>query len=114
MNARQKAKKLKKKINILESDNDLMRKIINDTPKMQELYNLYNKPLNIINTTMQFQEHKVKRMIPIHTTDTHGVMAYTKQEMLRDLFDGIKDNITYDIDNEQNAITASIFVGRKE
>jgi hypothetical protein len=36
MNARQKAKKYKKKINTLESDNDLMRRIIADSPAMQE------------------------------------------------------------------------------
>ena len=38
MNARQKAKKYKKKINALESDNKLMRRIIADSPTMQELY----------------------------------------------------------------------------
>lgn len=48
MNARQKAKKLKNQINTLEYDNDLMRKIIANSPAMQELYDAYNKPITYI------------------------------------------------------------------
>ena len=115
MNARQKAKNLKKKIDILESDNDLMRRIIADSPAMQELYDLYNKPLNIINTTMPFQEYKAIRIIPDDMVDVDGIIKHTKQLVSEDLLDGIKGNITYDVDNEQGvtSITASIFVGRK-
>ena len=43
MNARQKKKRLKKQIDKLQSDNDLMRIIIADSPKMQELYDVYTK-----------------------------------------------------------------------
>lgn len=53
MNARQKAKKLKKEISNLKSDNDLMRRIIADTPAMQELYDAYNKPTLVAHTTRQ-------------------------------------------------------------
>lgn len=120
MNARQKAKNLKKKIKSLEFDNDLMRRIIADSPATQELYDLYNKPLNITNTTMQFQEYKAMRIISDdNVTDIDGTIEYTKKLVSKDLLDGIKDNITYNIDtnklDEQNVISiiASIFVGRK-
>lgn len=115
MNARQMKKCLKKRINRLESDNDLMRRIIADSPTMQELYDLYNKPLNVQHTTMPFQEFKAKRMIPVYMSDVDGVIEHTKQAVAKDLFEGIKDNITYDVDVEcmTPTITASIFVGRK-
>ena len=66
MNARQMKKRLKKQIDKIQSDNRLMRNIIADSPTMQELYDAYNKPLkNVVHTTMQFQEFRAKRMIPI-------------------------------------------------
>ena len=115
MNARQMKKCLKKRINRLESDNDLMRRIIADSPTMQELYDLYNKPLNVQHTTIPFQEFKTKRMIPVYMTDVEGIIEHTKQAVAKDLFEGIKDNITYEVDVESMTptITASIFVGRK-
>ena len=115
MNARLMKKCLKKRINRLESDNDLMRRIIADSPAMQELYDLYNKPLNAQHTTMLFQEFKAKRMIPVYMSDVDGVIERAKQAVAKDLFEGIKDNITYDVDAEcmTPTITASIFVGRK-
>lgn len=115
MNARQAKKYLKMRINRLESDNNLMRRIIADSPAMQELYDLYNQPLNVLQTTMQFQEFKAKRMIPVYMADIPGIIEHTKQAVAKDLFEGIKDNITYEVDAEWIAptITASIFVGRK-
>lgn len=115
MNARQKAKKYKKKINTLESDNDLMRSIIADSPAMQELYDLYNKPTFVTHTTMQFQEYRVKRMVPVYMADIEGVER-TKQAVAKDLFEEIKENITYEVNTEcmTPTITASIFIGRKE
>ena len=115
MNARQMKKCLKKRINRLESDNDLMRRIIADSPTMQELYDLYNKPLNVQHTTMSFQEFEAKRMIPVYMADVDGIIEHTKQAVANDLFEGIKDNITYEVDVESMTptITASIFVGRK-
>lgn len=115
MNARQMKKCLKKRINRLESDNDLMRRIIADSPTMQELYDLYNKPLNVQHTTMPFQEFKAKRMIPVYMADVDGIIEHTKQAVSKDLFECIKDNITYEVDVEcmTPTITARIFVGRK-
>ena len=116
MNARQKAKKYKKKISTLESDNDLMRRIIADVPAMQELYDLYNKPKFVTHTTMQFQEYRARRIVPVYMADIEGIIERTKQAVAKDLFEEIKENITYEVDAEGMApiITASIFVGRKE
>lgn len=116
MNARQTKKSLKKKIDALKSDNDLMKRIIANSPTMQELYDLYNKPKFITHTTMRFQEYRVKRAIPRYMVDVDGVVEHTKQSVAMDLFEGIKDSIAYKIDNEHitPTITASIFVGIKD
>ena len=113
MNARQKAKKLKKEIKNLESDNDLMRRIIADTPVMQELYDAYNKPKFVAHTTMQFQELRTRRIIPAYMADVEGVIERSKQAAAEDLFECVKDNITYEVDDKDRTpiITASIFVG---
>lgn len=118
MNARQMKKCLKKQIIKLQSDNDLMRRIIADSPKMQELYDVYNKPLNVTHTTIPFQEYKVNRAIPgdMEKVDDY-YMEHLKKEMASDLFDDIEDNIIYSIHADCSpspiTITASIFVGRK-
>lgn len=115
MNTRQMKKHLKKKIDKLQSDNKLMREIIADSPTMQELYDLYNKPNFVTYTTMQFQEYRSIRMIPVYMTDVNGIIEHEKQVLAKDLFECIKDNITYDVNTEgaQTTVIASIFVGRK-
>lgn len=115
MNARQTKKVLKKQIGKLQSDNDLMRRIIASSPTMQELYDLYNKPKFVTHTTMQIQEYKVNRMIPVYMADVEGIIEHTKQAVAKDLLEGIKDNITYEVaaEHRPTSITASIFVGRK-
>ena len=116
MNARQTKKRLKSQIDKLQSDNSLMKRIIENSPTMWELYDLYNKPLrNVIHTTLSCQEIRAKRMIPVYMADVEGIIEHTKQAVARDLFEGIKDSITYEVDAEcmEPTITASIFVGRK-
>ncbi len=115
MRARQAKKCLKKQITKLQSDNDLMRRIISDSPQMQELYDLYNKPHFVTHTTMQFQGYRSRRMIPVYMSDVEGVVEHTKQAVAKDLFEAVKENITYEVEAEHRitAITASIFVGRK-
>lgn len=92
-----------------------MRRIIANSPKMQELYDAYTQPLNVIHTTVPFQEFKVKRIIPEYLADIEGIIEHTKQAVALDLLEYIKENITYEIDAEDRptSITASIFVGRK-
>ena len=116
MNARQKAKKLKKEMKTLKSDNGLMREIIADNPAMQELYDAFNKPTFVTHTAMHFQEYRVKRMVPIYMRDLDGIIERSKQAVAEDLFEGIKENITYEIVDKDRTpiITASIFIGIKE
>ena len=115
MNARQTKKRLKKQIDKLQSDNDLMRKIIADSPKMQELYDVYTMPLNITRTTIPFQEYRSRRFLPSDRPYDAGFIALFKRELAKDLFEGIKEYITYEVNAEcmTPTITASIFVGRK-
>jgi hypothetical protein len=116
MNARQKAKKLKKEINTLKSDNDLMRGIIADSPAMQELYDLYNKPKFVTHTTMQFKEYRSRVFLDSDILDDTRLIETLKQEIADNLFEGIKKNITYEVDDKDMppTITASIFIGREE
>ena len=115
MNARQTKKYLKKQIDKLQSDNDLMRKIIADSPKMQELYDVYTQPLKVIHTTIPLQEFKVKRTLPVYMEDVEGIIKHTKQSLEKDLLEGIKENITYETTNKHRStlMMASIVVGRK-
>ena len=114
MNARQKAKKYKKMIDILESDNDLMRRIIADSTTMQELYNAYNKPVFATQTTMQFQEYRSKVYLDSDILDDTGIIESVKQEIADELIEGVKENITYEVDAGRinPTITASIFIGK--
>ena len=113
MNARQTKKILKKHINKLRTDNNLMRKIISDSAEMSRLYDLYNRPLNVTHTMMQFREYRAKRYLPPERPDDAGFKALFERELAKDLFEGIKKYITYEVDFECNipTITASIFVG---
>lgn len=118
MNARHMKKRLKKQIDKLQSDNDLMRRIISDSPGMQELYDAYTKPLNVTHTTLPFQEFRAKRIIPAYISN-EGLIEMTKKSVAEDLFKGIKENITYEIDHYHEhehmltSITGSIFISRK-
>lgn len=116
MNARQIKKHLKKEINKLQSDNDLMRRIIADSPKMQELYDAYNRPLNVNCTTMTFQKYMSKRDLLLDDGPYDAVsIALLKQGLANDLFQEIKEHINYkteaDFKRRTQTITASIFIG---
>lgn len=116
MNARQTKKNLKKQIRRLKSDNELMRRIIEDSHEMQELYYLWNKPLNVQHTSMQFQEVKAQRTMPSYMADLDGYIDHVKMALASDLISGIKKHIVYEVDADRREpiITASIVVGRKE
>ena len=90
-----------------------MRRIIADSPEMQELYDAYTKPLNVTHTTMQFQEYRSKRFLPPDRPYDAGFIGLFKQGLAKDLFEIIKENITYELDMESPIITASIFVGKR-
>lgn len=116
MNARQKAKKYKKKINTLESDNDLMRRIIADSPTMQELYDAYNKPMFVTRSTMQFQEYRSKRFLNPDNPYDAAIIAISKRGLENELVKVIKEHITYKVDTVglTPTIIASIFIGEEE
>ena len=64
MNARQTKKRLKSRIRELEGDNNLMRRIIADSPTMQELYDLYNQPLNVVHTS-SLKHYRIKKAFEV-------------------------------------------------
>lgn len=104
---------LKKQIEKLQSDNNLMKRIIADRPQMQKLYDDYNKPVKVIHATMPFHEFKVERMT--YVADDEETIEQMKQSMAEELTEGIKENITYEIGSKYGltSITGSIFIGTK-
>lgn len=112
MNARQIKKHLKQKIEKLKSDNKLMRDIIADSPTMQELYDLYNKPVNVVHTAIDFQGYKATRVIDRPIDDI--CKKYYIREIENEIFDVVKDHINYVIDTDayMPTITGSIYIGK--
>jgi len=105
MNLRQKNKRLKR-------DNRLMKDIIENSPSMQELYDRYNKPLNITTTTMRFKKYISRRCSsPYEQTDP----ALLKEEVTRDILEGVKKHIIYETYPNgytmMPEIVASIYIG---
>lgn len=115
MNARQTKKHLKKQIERIARDNKLMREIIDDSPRMAELYNLYNQPCNVTYSTMSFQEYRVRRVIPRYMADLEDYSEHIKHALVRDLAEVITKDIRYESVEicGERAIEASIYIGRK-
>lgn len=115
MNARQTKKRLKKQIERIASDNKLMREIIDDSPRMAELYNLYNQPCNVTYSTMSFQEYRVRRVIPRYMADLEDYSEHIKHALVRDLAEVITKDVRYESVEicGERAIEASIYIGRK-
>lgn len=93
-----------------------MRRIIADSPAMQELYDAYNKPVFVTNSTMQFQEYQSKAFLFPDNPYDAAIIAMAKRQLEKKLVKDIKENITYKVDTEclEPMITASIFIGEKE
>ena len=107
MNRRQKLKKLKQ-------DNELMRNIINRTPEMKWLYDVYNQPLNINHYTMDFEKRCFARTIPPYMTDISDYEGHVKRALIRDIAEEIKDDIkfeTVDIGRTKE-VRATLYVGK--
>ena len=116
MNARQTKKRLKKEIDKLKSDNDLMFRIISNSQEMSELYDKYTKPVNVIHTTIPFQELKARVAFPLVEAENKENIKYVKMEIAEKLFESIKDCIIYNVDSDGGwltQVTGSIFVGVK-
>ena len=119
MNARQRNKVLKKQIKELQSDNDLMKRLIANSPTLQEIYGYYRKPLNVIHSTMNFEQYRSRTMIPNYIANNDIAVKNTKEMLAMELFEAVKKSIIYKVDTKGGIstgiteITASIFIGRK-
>ena len=113
MNARQTKKKLKKQIYRLKSDNDLMHRIIENSPEMAEQYAIWSQPLNVIQTQVHLDEYRCKRIIPLDYDE--AVVEVLKHTMESEMLDLIKSNITYEFSTEYShpALIGKILIGRK-
>ena len=113
MNARQVKKKLKNKIKILESDNYLMQQIIKDSPGMQELYDLYNKPVFVAHSSIEFEKYCNKKRLPdIYNT---AIVTMCKNDIANSFYEVIKNNIHFEIEPDYDGhpvLNASIFIGK--
>ena len=105
MNNRQKLKKLKR-------DNELMHRIIDNTPEMQRLYKAYNDPIkNVVYTTMRFRQYKCSRCL-LPERDSEEYRDLCKEAIEQELCEQIRDEIVFDIGTEgYRYIEGSIFIG---
>ena len=113
MNKRQLKKKLKKQIARLKSDNDLMRRIIEDSPAMAEQYDIWTQPLNIIQAQVHLDEYRCKRIMPLDYDE--AVVKVIKHTMELEMLDLIRNNITYEFGTEYShpTLTGKILIGQK-
>lgn len=63
MNARQMKKKLKMQIRKLQSDNDLMKRIISDSDSMSELLAHWSQPLKISTVSTKLNHIRVNKVM---------------------------------------------------
>ncbi len=117
MNARQTKKNLKRKIQKLESDNRLMKRIIEDHSGMLELYDLYNSPLFETRTTMHFIKYKAKEKVPLdypYPCDER-IIEKIKRLLVDKMLNVVKENTIFYVDkNWPVTVTATIYLGRKD
>jgi len=115
MNLRQQKKHLKMRIRNLESDNKLMKDIINKYPHMREMYDLYNRPLNVTTTHMHFEEYRCEREIPPYMGGLKEYEAYIRRALVGKLAEAIKNDIQYEVVDRgtTRSIMATVYIGRK-
>lgn len=95
MNARQAKKRLKREVTILKRDNDLMRRIITDNPAMQELYDLYNRPLKVIHE--HHKHYRIKQAMDsreiAYAQNSSMLRTHVENSILRELRPVVWDNL---------------------
>ena len=113
MNRRQKMKRLKKELVRVKGDNRIMRDIIKDSPRMAELYYLYNRPVNVTTTAMRFEQCKGKRFLPPDNPHNAMFAEFYKHELEREMFETIKNYIEFEIHDKDMypSIEGSIYIG---
>lgn len=118
MNARQIKKNLKRKIQKLESDNRLMKRIIEDHSEMLELYDLYNSPRFVTQTTMQFKKYRAQKIIPWFSPDIYDkhFTERIKCELVNRMLYAVKENTIFDFvkDDMGGRVIATLYLGRKD
>lgn len=110
MNIRQKAKKLK-------IENGLMRDIIHDTDRLEQIYvDAISKPLKILSIDyMEWERICARTIIPRDMIlDAKQKILMSKRELEQMIFNRIKDHIGYKMNDNQDVIEAVIFVGKKK
>lgn len=93
MNARQVKKQLKRKIERLESDNRIMKRIIGDSPAMAELYNRYTEPVKVVHINNLKQYRVLKRGLFLKHLDRELVRRILAEEISTELIPIIEDNM---------------------
>ena len=109
MNRRQKLKKLK-------SDNEFMKKIINETAEMKRLYEAYDNPVkNIIRSTVNVKEYRSRKIIEpgMAPPEIAARLCTEKLHLQEKIFEMVKENIKYTTEDrgDYSIIAASIFIG---
>ena len=110
MNLRQKAKKLK-------IENGLMRDIIHDTDRLEQLYvDAISKPIRDLSIDyMEWKRIAARTIIPRDIPlDAKQKILMSKRELEQMIFNRIKDYIGYKMNDYQDVIEAVIFVGKKK
>ena len=119
MNARQTKKNLKWKIQKLESDNNLMKSIIKDHSEMLELYDLYNSPKFVTQTTMRFIKYQDEQFVPLYypygACDKH-IIERIKWHLVDKMRDAVMENTIFDVDQKEMLVRvrATLYLGRKD
>lgn len=121
MNARQTKKNLKRKIQKLESDNNLMKRIIEDHSEMCRLYDLYNSPHFVTHSTMHFNKYRAEQIVPLYCSnidDEHyeHLIERIKSQLVKKMLDAVQENTIFDVDNEGVLVRvrATLYLGRRE
>ena len=109
MNIRQKAKKLK-------IENGLMRDIIHDTDRLEQIYiDAMSKPLKSFSVDyMEWERICARTIIPRDMIlDAKQKILMSKRGLEQQIFNRIKDYIGYKMNDYQDVVEAVIFVGKK-
>ena len=109
MNIRQKAKKLK-------IENGLMRDIIHDTDRLEQIYiDAMSKPLKSLSVDyMEWERIVARTIIPRDMIlDAKQKILMSKRGLEQQIFNRIKDHIGYKMNDYQDVVEAVIYVGKK-
>ena len=110
MNLRQKAKKLK-------IENGLMRDIIHDTDRLEQIYvDAMSKPLKSLSIDyMEWERIVARTIVPRDMIlDAKQKILMSKRGLEQQIFNRIKDHIGYKMNDYQDVVEAVIYVGKKK